>query len=168
MGIAGKTILWQIVCSDNNDQLSVSHYPLQGHNPHPEKDVLHIVMWSEYWMYNCSQTFNIYWKCTFPSIVSGSLGNALCIKCLQLEHRVYSTHYEVNCVNLRAYLLTASILGLGFELFFCVSHKNQDTPRGYRLQMGNLQKPVMGTSWSFGASGFSLSDKMDFNYLGYN
>lgn len=69
-------------------------------------------------VYLCNWRFNRYWKCTSAPIVSGSVGNALCIKWLQLEHRVYSIHCEVNCVNLMAYLLTDFILGLGFELFF--------------------------------------------------
>lgn len=38
-----------------------------------------------------------------------------------------STEYtEVNWFNLMAYLLTVSLLGLGFELFLCVL-QNQDT-----------------------------------------
>ncbi len=42
-----------------------------------------------------------------------------------------------------AYLLGDSLLGLGFELFLCVS-QNQDTPCGYRLQMGNIAEASNG------------------------
>lgn len=43
-----------------------------------------------------------------------------------------------------AYLLTGSILGLGFELLFLCISQNQDTPCGYRLQMGNIAEATNG------------------------
>lgn len=48
-----------------------------------------------------------------------------------------------------AYLLTVSLLGLGFELFLRVL-QNQDTLVNTDFKWEILQKPVMETSRSFG------------------
>lgn len=45
-----------------------------------------------------------------------------------------------------AYLLTDSLLGLGFELFFYVSHKTKTLLADTDFKWEILQKPVMGTS----------------------
>lgn len=44
-----------------------------------------------------------------------------------------------------AYLLTGSILGLGFELLFYASHKTRTLPVDTDFKWEILQKPLMGT-----------------------